>query len=1324
MKIGCPLSSLIHRSILFLALLLSASQSWVVVDRLPTAPAATLSGVVRHNGAPLAGVEVIVIWEGGNQTIITGADGAYSASGITISAMIKIRVHPPSSLALAYESYNTTLTTDLVYNFDLVAGYRLEGEIRTPSGLPYTGFSPSIRAIGVLPIQSSYEDKAMDSTGHMDLYLRPGFYALGYNAEMDPYYLPPAIIDLRTGDLTGKVVTLRYHSGPIPADPPHASLINVGPPDSSGFAVVTGAAGSVPPLAEVLVANLNAGSIDITASDASGAFSAHLYAPSGSSLLVKYDIFGDTLNMLWASANTLTYDVLGKAVGIVDFSTGDLPLLPGTMLYAGSPPAGDETWQNFESVGALISSDPRGWAGLSLSGALYTDPSGLPGPGILPGETITVTASLRISSPDVTCSPPITFTIGASLVLHNQFGSDGRANPGIEDFRAYLFTPTGLPINHPAGGESSFIAYANLDAWSCADEHSFVSSTTLTATIPTGIAEGIYVPEMRLFSENVPLSTDLPLLMPWYHVPQTAFLPPITIGEPEPPRLPMVLLQDTPTNGHRGVQAAEDDGFYRMLNWVVFPSNQVVVPMLDDRTGQPLVYSLEPASNWLAVTDRRVPNPLHIPLQFPSGSLTIDVLKPQGGTDTLGPSPLRQSSLRTPSTPGGNQIGKRSGTLGDVYQMRTMDENFAYSFDQYGPHTILVTGEINDIYGNNYLIQGTYEVVVARILDLDPAQLPTTPYTVGDAFAPGLHVYPPGPAQVTVQLVHMPYSDPTQAITYTVTGQANPFGYFQPPAGTEIRFQQPGEFRVNISATYTDEEGTLWAGFTTWGNVVEGPDPIMEAHGRRGMDYTSETIEDMPAWFYAANLPPDKVDIDTYYPYFSGDIHWGGPLPLDSIQPSVTVRDLSGTTYDILRNHVANSVNEFRNPPTRDATLENLDKRAAVGEAPLFIATQGKKDPSLYPEAIQMLGYWYGTSQRPGVHVREVISVDMLGVGYWGFDDNYTYQIGVPANGDQPGDIKWEFGGAVLRAITDTHPVNEYAIYSSLWVLLPDDDPIGGRITPPFQDATGASINGGPIMTVSGEEIDMLFLPLGVRPGDVLEVNDTVSFSGHVGPPLNSRVDVTITSPGGSTYSRSWHANKIGWLYDPSFDFPANEAGRWTVDVFVEHDRPYLPTGGTPTSHNTGTVLGTNGQYEFYVVEPGSPELYLSAPLPGFLTWTENSIEPVVFRGRAPFGTQTIYYTIYDKGVVMGQGQTTPALDGAFALSYDAESLHEDFPMLSLTAREGFWEGLADEVFISFLAVGNGLPRAASATLIGEEVFLHTGISEPYGVLFMPLIAK
>src|SRR3989304_9801996 len=129
----------------------------------------------------------------------------------------------------------------------------------------------------------------------------------------------------------------------------------------------------------------------------------------------------------------------------------------------------------------------------------------------------------------------------------------------------------------------------------------------------------------------------------WYHSEHLACLPPLRVAQTVPPRLPMVLLADYPMNGHRGVQAREDQGAFRMQTWVVFPPEQVVIPRLDERTGAPISYQLEPGSNWLSLTDRRLPRPLDLPPAFPSGTLAIELTTPTGRGDNLGSARLRQS---------------------------------------------------------------------------------------------------------------------------------------------------------------------------------------------------------------------------------------------------------------------------------------------------------------------------------------------------------------------------------------------------------------------------------------------------------------------------------------------------------------------------------------------------------------------------------------------------------------------------------------------------------------------------------------------------------
>jgi len=214
-----------------------------------------------------------------------------------------------------------------------------------------------------------------------------------------------------------------------------------------------------------------------------------------------------------------------------------------------------------------------------------------------------------------------------------------------------------------------------------------------------------------------------------------------------------------------------------------------------------------------------------------------------------------------------------------------------------------------------------------------------------------------------------------------------------------------------------------------------------------------------------------------------------------------------------------------------------------------------------------------------------------------------------------------------------------------------------------------------------------------------------VAFSGHVGPPLDSAVSVSIVSPSGKVRSRAFRANKIGWVYDPSFDFAADEPGAWTVYVAVKHDRPYVGNGVVPASHNTGTVMGSGGRYVFYVLPSEARRLEITEPAGRALSWPKGTVEPVAIRGVAPVGTAAVCYTIHDKGAVMGQDCVQPADDGSFSVTYDARALRAEFGFVSLTAHEGRWEGLADEVTITLFAAGPE-PRANIVTLIGELVYI------------------
>ena len=135
---------------------------------------------------------------------------------------------------------------------------------------------------------------------------------------------------------------------------------------------------------------------------------------------------------------------------------------------------------------------------------------------------------------------------------------------------------------------------------------------------------------------------------------------------------------------------------------------------------------------------------------------------------------------------------------------------------------------------------------------------------------------------------------------------------------------------------------------------------------------------------------------------------------------------------------------------------------------------------------------------------------------------------------------------------------------------------------PPFQGAAGGP-SGGPLMTVKGEEIDIFAHPMGVRPGTLLEVGDTVSFSAQIAPTLPSEVEVIITTPSGSTRTITGVANKVGYFYDPSADFVATEAGVYNAAVTVTHTG-LTSAGSVEAPYPQGSVLGSEtGGFDFYV---------------------------------------------------------------------------------------------------------------------------------------------
>jgi hypothetical protein len=1007
-----------------------------------------------------------------------------------------------------------------------------------------------------------------------------------------------------------------------------------------------------------------------------------------------------------------------------------------------------------------------GDGGLNLY--LYEGPGTPPSIGSYqPGDLLRIDGQLRIDGPAITATTDLeAISVHAGVFLRKLFDEAGRPLAARNYFLSTMLTPGGLPIQSPDRAivwcEGVALQIGDLAALG---GHALGADLDAWGALPSDLEPGIYRPVIWLEVSGVPRDETT-----WVAAnvtrdtfgAQEAVLPPITVGTVEPPRVIWRLLMDDFVQGTRGAGAREDRGAFELASQIVSQGAPYCTPPVDVRTGQPITYRLEPFLPMISFTDRRMPCPPLLPFDLPGGELCVALQKPDGGQVGLGCEPFAQSFNRTKTTRGGEDLNSGTVQLEDVYSLQAASDRFRVTFDQYGHHVITMTGVISDIWGNGYTGGGTYDVWVAHPLDVDPGVLPGTPLAVGDAFNPALQLYPRVPADVSIRVTLYPDSDPGQAVTHTISGRANDYGTFgvsgsarpgSPAPGQErgsgnplgavgdlsILLTHPGEYRVDLTAVYTDTGGEMYMGAMAWGGVVMTPqnEAHLIAHGRRGLD----ALMYIPShWFVNSrdlDIPEGAIS-HSLNPYFNGDIYWSRmsdkPYGGDSLILGASVQDTVGVIEAAIQAR-ANRVN----PPL--SSPGSLSERFDKAEIPLFISTRSGRPPQLtlgkigeeVPDDVDQIAYSYRSSQRPGVRVREVVAEDGQDGGYWRLDTLYDDQLGVGVLGDQPNDFKFQYVGAVYRDLESGH--SEYLGQGTGWIFIPDDDPTGSRVMPPFAGPGngGWTTEGGPILRLKGEDVHIFILPTGVRPGAVLEVGDTFHFAGHLMPTLDSQVAVTVTAPGGSLHFVDGRANSVGYFYDPDDNFVVDEPGLWAVDVRVWHDGQ-CSGGATIPPYPSGDVLGSEhgpwsgGRYWFYVVPADALRLGVSSPTPGFLSF-DGEVTPIEITGTVPGGLSgvTVDYTISMPGYILEHGQVTPT-HGVYTVVFDPVSLHDNFPNLDLVGRDEHSPGLADTFAIGLLLHGERggetVYRANTVTIQGEQVFVGDApLDLPYGV-YLPLILR
>lgn len=1163
-----------------------------------------------------------------------------------------------------------------------------------------------------------------------------------------------AAIRLAAGNETaGRALNARS-GAPIPSEPPLADRITFGPLNDLGEATVTGAPGAVLPSAHVLLVNLDSGHQDHVISAADASFSAQIFAPPGSSIMVKHG----PDHTFWNNIDPwLDIDQGAVEIGRTVF--------PSTTIYRPHEHSAGPDALPFAAAGSIgINVDNKPTtidAAWSITGTV--SPVG----DLHPGGTAQVEARIRLYSQAIistTDVSTITLLVDESrpwLMLYNE---NGNPLPYNNEAGSNRLTPGGFPILDGRRAEvRNHLEWDPVD-WQYKSGHIIEGELTMDLFLDANMPPGIYRPILGFQFTGVPAGSGwrAALLSFLAGMPSFKFdtngaaLPPLEVKAPgvmanrntraNPDRRLMWYLQmDKASLGLRGTGARQDAGLFQPTAFVVTQGAPYVLPPVDPFSGEPAAYRLEPYLPMISYGRGTTPGPPLLPFQLPGGQLCVTIQEPDGQQNNLGCDVFAQSVSGDRSTALGQLLNFGTIEISEYYGLRTAGDQFAVTFTKPGPHVIEMNGWIEDVWGNRYEGGGTYDIWVANPFDIDPGLMPGTPLAVGDAVNPTVQLQPRLPAYVNLTIHHFPFSNPELGQFHTVEGWANRFGYFAPD-NPPITLDAPGEYRLDLFAEYLDpNSGEMYAAAATWGGVVMTPPDQAQlvAHGLRGLD----SIKEIPGlWYILDDLCNDPSQVvagaapHVYNPYLNGDIVWSR-LDTDVIEHSECLGDaltLVSSVQDTV-GVVEAAITERYNPDLHHLTPPGtFEDRAQAAELPLFSSTTSGLPVSLVPEESDQIAYAYLSSQRPGVRVREAVAEDGHGSGYWRFDSMYDGQPGVGIEGDLPNDFKYQFVGAVYRDLESG--LSEYLGQGSGWVHLPYSETIGSRVMPPFAGPGngGWPTEGGPIMTLKGKDIHMFIQPTGVRPGAVLQLGDRFDFGGHFMPTLDSRVEVEVMAPSGQVHIVAGRANQVGYFYAPWDSFVVDEPGRWTANVRVWHDgrigsgqqvdcdpaNPFDPLRPCPS----GDVLGSiDGHFSFYVVPPESPRLALATPAPGRLIFGQE-VSPINISGPVPPGitNAAIDYTISMPGFILEEGQAQIA-NGSFSLSFDPKSLHDDFPNLDLTGRHGPGPGLADTFSFGLLLTGQQegqkIYQATTLTIQGDRVYVENAEDVPiFSRLFLPLV--
>jgi len=342
---------------------------------------------------------------------------------------------------------------------------------------------PDARVCAHLPTEARWENPFCSDTtpaGSFQLRVPPADYVV----TVRPTF--PLRPTRRRLEVSGKgaadlVLTVSRQPMPfVPDDPPQAALINVSSPTADGEVTLTGATGAVAPLSAVVAFTLETGHFTTAQAAADGSFTATLFAPAGTSVLIKADPFGSSVAEFFPTAGDGGDKILLSNGG----QGGHLyPLagLPGTILRVVDPPGmgipiGGAGRRSLESLPA--------W---TFHGSINTQT-------LAPGALLHIRGRVRVDSPALQGGSAL--RLGTRLGLERLSHTDGSSILRSSSFASTFLTPTGLPIERqPRWWDEGVSQYQEGSLVKTAATQA-EAEIDLTLTLPPDVPAGYIAPPL------------------------------------------------------------------------------------------------------------------------------------------------------------------------------------------------------------------------------------------------------------------------------------------------------------------------------------------------------------------------------------------------------------------------------------------------------------------------------------------------------------------------------------------------------------------------------------------------------------------------------------------------------------------------------------------------------------------------------------------------------------------------------------------------------------------------------------------------------------